>query len=89
MNNEMRSAVVSYCNIGVGNEMSNKTSLAYPLHPRLKSIYNTLKTHFERIIIKEHDLLSVEKHRNKFLEYLPDRLVRDNVQNAWRSAKDG
>lgn len=27
MNNEMRSAVVSYCNIGVGNEMSSKTSL--------------------------------------------------------------
>ena len=35
MNNEMRTAVVSYCNIGVGNEMSGRTQLSYPLHPRL------------------------------------------------------
>ncbi len=79
MNNEMRSAVVSYCNIGVGNEMSSKTTLSYPLHPRLRSIYNILNKEFERIIINEHQLLSVEKHRNKFLDYLPDKTVRDRV----------
>ena len=89
MNNEMRSAVVSYCNIGVGNEMSSKTSLSYPLHPRLRSIYKTLRPHFDRIIIHEHDLLSVEKHRNKFIEYLPDKTVKDNVTAAWRGAKSG
>jgi hypothetical protein len=79
MNNEMRSAVVSYCNIGVGNEMSSKTSLQYPLHPRLRSVYNTLKLHFDRIIIEQHDLLAVEKHRNKFLDYCPDKKTRDAV----------
>jgi DNA primase small subunit len=51
MNNEMRSAVVSYCNIGVGNEMSAKTTLSWPLHPRLKKIYSILLEHFDRIII--------------------------------------
>jgi DNA primase small subunit len=35
MNNEMRSAVVAYCNIGTGNELSGKLNLNYPLHPRL------------------------------------------------------
>jgi hypothetical protein len=35
MNNEMRTAVFSYCNLGVGNEMSGRTQLSYPLHPRL------------------------------------------------------
>ncbi len=87
MNNEMRSAVVSYCNIGVGNEMSSKTSLQYPLHPRLRSIYDMLLKHFERIIINEHQLLQVEKHRNKFLDYLPDKTVRDKVQAEWGRSK--
>ena len=87
MNNEMRTAVVGYCNIGVGNEMSSKTSLQYPLHPRLRSIYNMLLQHFERIIINEHQLLQVEKHRNKFLDYLPDKTVRDKVQAEWATRK--
>jgi len=43
---------------------------------------------FGRIIIEEHKLLSVEKHRNKFLEYLPDKTTRDKVQSEWSSRKD-
>lgn len=39
MTNEMRSAVVGYCNLGVGNEMTGRTNLSSPLHPRLKDIY--------------------------------------------------
>ena len=39
MTNEMRSAVVGYCNIGVGNEMSGRTQLVHPLHPRLRKCY--------------------------------------------------
>ena len=46
MTNEMRSAVVSYCNIGVGNEMSGITKLSYPLHPRLQATYKKLLPDF-------------------------------------------
>ena len=42
MTNEMRSAVVGYCNIGVGNEMSGRTNLSHPLHPRLSKCYKYL-----------------------------------------------
>ena len=38
MTNEMRSAVVNYCNIGIGNENS-RLRLDYPLHPRLRKSY--------------------------------------------------
>lgn len=46
MNNEMRTAVVSYCNLGVGNEMSGRTQLQYPLHPRLQQIFKKLLPDF-------------------------------------------
>ena len=43
MSNDMRSAVIQYCNIGVGNENANRLQLDYPMHPRLRSAYNYLK----------------------------------------------
>ena len=46
MTNEMRSAVVAYCNIGVGNENAHKLVLEHPLHPRLKKSYAYLKEKF-------------------------------------------
>lgn len=57
MTNEMRSAVIGYCNLGVGNEMTGRTNLASPLHPRLKDLYRMLAPFFESLIIKEHELL--------------------------------
>ena len=66
MTNEMRTAVVQYCNIGVGNE-NTLLKLPYPLHPRLARVYQFLKTKFEEIAILDHDILSSEKHREKFL----------------------
>jgi DNA primase small subunit len=87
MQNDMRTAVVSYCNVGVGNEMSGKTQLQHPLHPRLKAIYKKLEPEFPRLIIKEHNLLSQEKHRKRFLEYLPDVKTRNTVEAKWGSYK--
>ena len=69
MTNDIRSAVVGYCNIGVGNEMSGRTQLVSPLHPRLKWCYNYLLPMFDRLIVNEHDLLKVETHRERFLQY--------------------
>ena len=85
MQNDMRQAVVSYCNLGVGNENSGKMILAYPLHPRLKKTYNYLKKKFEEIIILDHDLLSVEMHREKFITYLPDPTLQQNMRTVWKN----
>ena len=42
MTNDMRNAVVQYCNIGVGNENANRLQLEHPLHPRLRKTYQYL-----------------------------------------------
>lgn len=62
MTNEMRSAVVAYCNIGVGNENANILKLDYPLHPRLRKAYLYLKEKFLEVIIRDHNLLILETH---------------------------
>ena len=85
MQNDMRQAVVSYCNLGVGNEMSGKMQLSYPLHPRLKKMYPYLKKKFEEIIIGDHNLLSIETHREKFLSYLPDQKCREIIGTKWKN----
>jgi len=87
MSNEMRSAVVSYCNLGVGNELAGKMNLHSPLHPRLKKVYNYLKKQFVEVIIVDHDLLSTETHRERFLQYLPTADLRDGVRNQWSKQK--
>jgi len=43
MTNEMRSAVVQYCNLEKGNEMSGHMVLQAPLHPRLRKIFTTMR----------------------------------------------
>lgn len=40
------------------------------------------------MIIKEHNLLAHEKHRKRFLDYLPDVGVRNKVEAEWGSSKD-
>lgn len=40
------------------------------------------------MIIGEHNLLSQEKHRKKFLEYCPDINTRNRVEAKWTSQKD-
>ena len=85
MTNEMRSAVVGYCNIGVGNEMSGRTNLSHPLHPRLSKCYKYLLPKFTQLIIEEHDLLKVETHRERFLQYCGDNDMRNAVKAAWQN----
>ena len=87
MTNEMRSAVVAYCNLEKGNEHSGLMMLHSPLHPRLKKVFRLMKPLFEKIIIQDHGLLSIEKHRDKFLKYLPDDKVRDKVNFKWARLK--
>ena len=86
MTNEMRSAVISYCNIGVGNENASRLQLDYPMHPRLRKAYEYLKVKFVEVIIRDHDLLRVETHREKmlqFLPYTPNDELRKKVRTAW------
>lgn len=91
MSNEMRSAVVGYCNIGVGNENASRLQLEYPLHPRLRKAYDYLKEKFLEVIIKDHNLLRIETHQEKmlgFLPHTPDDELRKKVKNAWANAKN-
>mmetsp|Transcript_35895 Transcript_35895/g.55102 ORF Transcript_35895/g.55102 Transcript_35895/m.55102 type:complete len:107 (+) Transcript_35895:532-852(+) len=71
MNNEMRTAVTSFFNIERGNEFSDKLSLPYPLHPALKKAFRFLQPFFEEIVIEEMNLLSVDKHVNRFISFMP------------------
>jgi DNA primase small subunit len=85
MNNEMRSAVVQYCNIGVGNE-NTQLKLQYPLHPRLRKVYKYLLTKFEEVAIMDHDILTIEKHRERFVEFLPPD-HRSMMKTKWHNMK--
>ena len=38
---------------------------------------------FEDIIINDHNLLSQETHREKFLQYLPNEEMRQNLRGKW------
>ena len=67
----MRSAVIQYCNIGVGNENANRLVLDYPMHPRLAKAYQYLQTKFLETIIRDHNLLTNETHREKMLGFIP------------------
>jgi len=40
---------------------------------------------FESIIINEHNLLSQETHREKFLQYLPQEDMRKTLRGKWPS----
>lgn len=52
MNNEQRSAVTEFINLGVGNELSGKLNLSHPLHPMLERAFKYLyPKKFEQIII--------------------------------------
>jgi DNA primase small subunit len=84
MTNEMRSAIVGFMNLNLGNEMSARLQLSYPLHPRLRKIYKYLEPEFARLIVKEHDLLSQEKHRKRVLDYLPDNELRNKCEAEWK-----
>ena len=59
MNNEARTAVTDYMSLSVGNEMSGKLELSYPLHPHLQNAYKILSKKFQKIIIEDQDLLSL------------------------------
>jgi DNA primase small subunit len=82
MTNDMRSAVVSYCNLEKGNEHSGVMMLPSPLHPRLKKVFKYMKPQFEKIIIQDHGLLSIDKHREKFLRFLKEE-AREKVKFRW------
>jgi len=88
MTNEMRSAVISYCNIGVGNE-NKRLVLEYPMHPRLRKSYAYLKDKFLEVIIRDHDLLRIEAHREKMLKFLPkvpNDELKSKVELAWSNS---
>lgn len=88
MSNEMRSAVTQYCSINVGNENAGKLKLDFPLHPSLRRAHKFLEKYFEEFIVVEQDLLSDQKHRDRFLQYLPNDELRYTVSQKWKSHKD-
>lgn len=83
MTNDMRSAVTAYYDLPRGNENSDKLFISWPMHPMLRRSYNFLVDFFEDIVVVEQGLLSVDKHREKFLKFLPNPELRDKVRDAW------
>lgn len=56
------------------------------MHPRLRKAYEYLKVKFVEVIIRDHDLLRIETHREKmlqFLPYTPNDELRKKVRAAW------
>ena len=86
MNNEMRTAVTQYFNIGTGNENSGKLTLSSPLHPALKKAYRFLEPYFEQIVVEEQNLLAEANHQSKFISYMPSD-KRDELTRKWKSTK--
>ena len=76
MNNEMRNSVAHYINLNIGNENSKNFVISYPLHPHLKRAYAMLEPKFSELIVEGQNILSIEKHRAKFLSYLDLDLSR-------------
>jgi DNA primase small subunit len=46
LNNEGRTSVVEYVHLNVGNELSGKLELSYPLHPAMRRAYDLLYKKF-------------------------------------------
>ena len=74
MNNDMRSSIVNYINIGLGNDKADRLTLSHPIHPHLERAYNHLLPSFMSVIIEDQDVLSTPKHQARFLSYLPHDL---------------
>ena len=56
------------------------------MHPRLRKAYEYLKVKFIEVIIRDHDLLRIETHREKMLQFLPSTPndeLRKKVRAAW------
>ena len=83
MNNEMRGSVVQYMSLPLGNENADRLTLASTLHPHLKRAFNKLYPHFENVVITDQNVLSLEKHRMRFLQYLPYE-IQGLVQDKWK-----
>ena len=84
----MRSAIVNYINIGLGNEKSDRLTLSHPIHPHLERAYNHLEPYFKKVIIDDQDVLSTPQHQARFLQYLPLDL-RDKVSKEWSNEVGG
>ena len=55
------------------------------MHPRLRKTYQYLSEKFLEVIIRDHNLLSIETHREKMLAFLP-RTVNDELKNKVKHA---
>jgi len=87
MTNEMRTAVTHFFNLERGNEYSDRLNLSYPLHPTLKLAYEKLRPEFERIVIEEQNLLSLKKHQDKFVQFMPQD-KRHDLELSFKSHRD-
>lgn len=61
------------------------------MHPRLGKAYRYLKEKFLEVIIRDHDLLKNETHREKMLQFLPytqNDELRKKVRSLWANRID-
>ena len=77
MTNEMRAAVTGYFDLVRGNEHSDKLSLPSPMHPMLQKAFDFLNGYFEDIVIDTQNLLEQEKHRQRFIKFMPYEVRED------------
>lgn len=90
LSNEVRSSIADYFHVYKGGENNlKKASLTGPvLHPLLARAYtDVLLDCFERKLIHNQRLFSVEERYQKILDVIPDKSVASEIYEKWQGNK--
>ncbi|KAG2175915.1 hypothetical protein INT44_000393 [Umbelopsis vinacea] len=84
LNNEARSAIVSYLEVVKGGaEMSRKVKLPATLHPSLTRSLDILRQYFLPLVVKDQGVFDDEKSWKKILNIIPDQAVQAKLTERW------
>ncbi|CAO3679671.1 unnamed protein product [Umbelopsis vinacea] len=86
LNNEARSAIVSYLEvIKGGSEMARKVKLPSTLHPSLIRSLDILKQYFVPLVVEGQGVFDNEENWKKVLNIIPDKAVQVKLGELWES----
>ena len=97
LSNDGRSAVAEYlsCYVGTGGSNGRQVDLTYPLHPRMRKVYDeVLKDQFEFLLISDQQILNGEDDRqrgieNALLDMIQDPDVQKKVRDRFSRCTSG
>ncbi|GAB5591842.1 p48 polypeptide of DNA primase [Umbelopsis nana] len=82
LNNEARSAIVSYLEV-IKAKMARKVKLPATLHPSLTRSLDILKNYFVRLVVEDQGILDDEKNWKKVLAIIPDKAIQEKLHERW------